>query len=234
MATFVVSQILGMCRDQLDESSIAAGKWNDTILQGLIYDGSVEIAMLGVLREVATFTTTTTGTYTYSFPNNVLRVNRVTCNGGKLTRISEDQLDRLTSNSGLVSAASGAPVAYVPYDDGGRNGLFDLYPPPDASYAVRGYFSKLPSVSVGSYTSQTTLEVPPEHAHLLQHYVLERSFGKEIDPECLQRAQIHGQIWREGLRRITELDQQKQTADRFFVVQDQDAADYAGYGWGYY
>lgn len=222
MPTMVVSHVLVPVRDQLNEASATAGQWSDTTFNYLIYDALTEMAMLGVLKERSTFTTTTTNTQTYSFPNNVLQITRLAVNGQKQQRIDERQLDILTNNSGLGGSGIGVPDCYVQYGISGRESYIDFYPIPDNSYPVMGWFDKLPSLSIGSMSSQSTLECPYEYAHYIQHYVLERSLAKEINPESLQRSQIHGQIWREGLQRIEEMESLRKSADRFNVVKDQD------------
>jgi hypothetical protein len=106
-------------------------------------------------------------------------VERVTCNGQKLTPTTLQKIDTDFPDRD-VDASQGTPTQYYIWD----NTLY-LHPIPDSDVVLRVWENILPSVYSG-YTAATTPETPREYHEAIVHFCLARAKEREEDYSSAQ------------------------------------------------
>mgnify|MGYP001566850374 CR=1 FL=1 len=231
MSSMTVGEVLLRVRDQLGESSITTGFWQDNLLHRYIYDACVEMALdCSVTQTRTTLFTTVTGTREYSLTTGLFKVMHMTWDTQKVSPIDFTQFTRETSNEGTSSVVSGAPNYYYIFGQAGLSGIMGFQPIPDKSAPVVAYYIRIPDTTPASYTSSTLLEIPWEYGHLIQNYVLWKAWNKEHSAEGSRQSADNRAMWQDGLARVRRMQQERLRGDRFKVVKDVDYYYNTNYG----
>lgn len=130
--------------------------WSQTEILNILYMVELQLARKTRCIEATSTQTSTAGTADYSKPTSAQDILRVTYNGTKLQKISQEQFDQLNP-TGL--AQSGTPVYYTFFND-----TFTLSPTPDTSALVIKTWSYNEPVKAGA---TDTLSTPSRYHDVL-------------------------------------------------------------------
>lgn len=205
------NEVLSSVRNQVYESD--AGFWTDAEVYDYMSQAEQEIADIIECTETIDSTMdTVAGTQEYSKPSNCQIIKFVRFDNVLLKNIDFREKDALNLNRYGSTDQGGDPDSYYEYGS-----VIGLYPIPQRIAEIKIYYIALPPRLT---ISSTTFAIPALFHSYLVDYCLFRMYMKDQDD---QRGNLHRQIWEENLNKSRMKWMRKRTANRLFVVKNEDA-----------
>jgi hypothetical protein len=170
-----------------------------------------EIAQTFKCTQTQTATTSVTATSMYTRPVNALYIDRLTWDQVKLKKIDMTDLDALERTSYGGVYVNGNATHYYEYGD-----QIGLWPIPSRAAAINFYYIATPATLTSGSTGFT---VPTLFHNIIQDYVMYRAVAKDQDDG---RSQFYKALWDRGLQAAHTLWRQRESADFYHVVKDED------------
>lgn len=204
------AQALTRTRTQLGETTAAF--WSDAEIYGYLWEAECILTGKLGLNQATSSHTTVTGTSTYTFPDSLLRVERLTYNGKKLKKASFTDRDYLDGTDYGSTADTGNPEMYTEWAQ-----QVYLYPVPDAAQTLGWFFYKAPAEIT---TASTVFTIKDE---AIQQMIPDYAVWKcSLKDQEISRAERHKQSWEQNVLRAESMWSDKHQSDRISGVKDED------------
>ncbi len=190
-------------------NSVDDSFWSSEEINGLIYEGQLEMAREAINIERVYSTSTVPSQQSYAIPTNAISIKRIEYNGAKLERISFREDDSLTNLKSNISDV-GLPVYYFEWNE-----LIYLRPIPQVADTLRIFTYNEPQ----EVTPSSTLEIPTQFHRDLVNFVVREMALKD---QNMTIGNIYAAFWEKALKQAKTWTKKRKRGDEFSVVKNED------------